>query len=126
MLHVQFHLIPHLTAHPSSKTTKMFFKAYQPVTDFGSCCDIVPYLNFVNPQTSKLDLQLVDLEEWHHIPRGSQNGELGGLEFVLDAESFAFSSKEKNSVGFRIAFTNPQDKQTVRKDGYLISTGRIH
>jgi hypothetical protein len=104
----------------------MFFKAYQQVTDFGACCDIVPYLNFVHPQASKSDTQLITAEQWHSIPRGSQNGELGGVEFVLDAESFAFSSKEKNSVGFRIAFSDPQDKQTLRKDGYLISTGAVN
>jgi hypothetical protein len=104
-------------------TTKMFFNAYKEVADFGACCYIEPYLNFVNPQTANVDMNLLSGEDWHAIPRGSQNGELGGVEFLLDAESFAFSSKEKNSIGFRIAFSDPQDKPTVRKDGYLISTG---
>jgi hypothetical protein len=115
--------MPKFSAHPSSKTEKMFFKGYQEVTDFGACCEIVPYLNFVNPETSKVDQQLVSGEYWHTIPRGSQNGELGGFEIVLDAENFAFSSTEKNTVGFRIAFADSRDKQTVRKDGYLLSTG---
>jgi hypothetical protein len=109
--------------HPSTKTTKIFFKAYQVVTDFGACCEIVPYLNFVNPQTTKLDPQLITGKLWHAIPKGSQNGELGGVEFLLDAESFAFLSKDKNSFGFRIAFSDSLDKQTIRKDGYLVSTG---
>jgi hypothetical protein len=101
----------------------MFFKAFQEVTDFGACCEIVPYLNFVNPETAKLDQQLLSGEYWHTIPRGSQNGELGGIEIVLDAESFAFTSTEKNTVGFRIAFSDSRDKQTVRKDEYLLPTG---
>jgi hypothetical protein len=116
----------YFTAHPSTKTTKIFFKAYKVVTDFGACCEIVPYLNFVNPQTIKLDPQLISAEHLHAIPRGSQNGELGGIEIVLDAESFAFSTKEKNTVGFRIAFSDSQDKQTMRKEGDLISTGIIN
>ncbi len=52
------------------------------------------------------------------------NGELGGLKFLLDAETFAFTNREKHSNGFRIAFSYPHDKHLLTHDSYFISTGK--
>jgi hypothetical protein len=111
------------TAHPSTKDVRTFFPAYYSVTDYGSCCIITPYLNFVYPETKNIEPALYSGEHWHAQKKGSQNGENGGLKILLDAESFDFSYSAKDSLGFRIAFTDQRDTALVRQDGYVISTG---
>ena len=110
--------------HPSSKTIKLFFNAYSATTDTGACCYISPHLNFINPETKDLDPNYLPLDLWLNIPRGSQSGEFGGFQFVLDAESFAFADREKYSSGFRIAFADPYDKHLLSHDSYFVSTGK--
>ncbi len=85
----------------------------------------MPYLNFVDPKTAILPTDQYTREDWHSHLKGSQNGEYGGLSFLLDAESFDFTYTGKDSLGFRIAFTDQRDSATVRQDGYGISTGKL-
>ena len=112
-------------AHPSSKNVRTFFPAYYGVTDYGRCCIITPYLNFVNPDTKNLSPAQYTGEHWHEDKKGSRNGENGGLKVLLDAESFDFSYSGKDSLGFRIAFTDQRDTALLMQDGYVISTGNL-
>ncbi len=112
--------------HPSSKTNKLFYNAFKSTADTGACCLITPYLNFVNQETKNKNLKELSAETKLNIPRGSLNGEFGGLRFVLDAESFSFSDQEKHSSGFRIAISHPNDKHLIRHDSYFVSTGKYH
>ena len=109
--------------HPSSKTLKKFYDAYETATDFGACCEIDPYLRFVNPETINVHPFNYTGEQWRSTPKGSKNGYEGGIRFVLDVESFAFAFMKKISLGFKIAFALPEDKQTLRLDGYMLSPG---
>jgi hypothetical protein len=111
--------------HPASKTTRKFYSAYKTVTDFGICCFISPYLNFVYEKTRDLDPTEYLDESWLVQPKGSQNGEIGGLEVLLDVEKFEFTYSGKDSQGFRIAFVDQRDKPMIIQDGYLISTGNV-
>jgi hypothetical protein len=60
----------------------------------------------------------------NNIPRGSLSGELGGLRVILDAETFAFTDREKHSNGFRIAFADPCGKHMLSHDSYFVSKGK--
>jgi|LakMenEpi03Aug12_release.lakeMendotaPanAssembly.Ray.scaffolds.fasta_scaffold1023184_1 hypothetical protein len=113
-----------ISEQPISNTNKLFFKTYKSTTDAGACCFISQHLNFVNPETVNTDLEDITGDTWNNIPSGSLNGELGGLKFLLDAESFAFSNREKHSNGFRIAFSDHHDKHLLTHDSYFISTGK--
>ena len=114
-----------LSAHPSTTSERTFYAAYAEVTDYGACCEILPYLNFVNTKTANLPTDEYTREDWHSHPKSSQNGEYGGLKILLDAESFDFTYTGKDSFGFRIAFTDQRDTATVRQDGYGISPGKL-
>ena len=110
-------------AHPGTGTTKTFYSAWKSLTDGGSCCLISPYLNFVNPNTQSKDPNTYTGEEWHSLPKGSENGQIGGLKFVLDVERFDYGLDETESIGFNIAFSDQRDKPIMKEDGYSISTG---
>ncbi len=60
------------SAHPSSKTVKTFYDAKFEVTDFGACCAILPYLNFVNPETAEMSPDEYTGEQWHYQKKGAQ------------------------------------------------------
>jgi hypothetical protein len=75
----------------------------------------------VNPETNQLDPNTYTGKHWHSVPKGSQNGNYGGIRFLLDVESYAFAYMGKDSVGFRITFADAQDKPTVTQDAYLLS-----
>ncbi len=51
---------------------KTFYDAKFEVTDFGACCAILPYLNFVNPETAKLSPDEYTGEQWHYQKKGAQ------------------------------------------------------
>jgi hypothetical protein len=65
-------------------------------------------------KTKNKNLKDLSAETKLNIPRGSQNGEYGGLRFVLDSESFSFTDQEKNK----------QDKHLIRHDSYFVSPGK--
>jgi hypothetical protein len=110
-------------AHPGSQTTRTFFDAYKIVTDGGPCCLITPHLNFENYETRNQDPQTYTGKEWHVQPNGSKNGQIGGLKFVLDVESFDYTYSGKESMGFRIEFSDHRDMAIIKQGGYSISSG---
>ena len=110
--------------HPESKTIKRFYNAYKLVTDFGVCCSICPYLNFVYEKTKDIDPEDYTTDDWKTVKTGSHNGESGGIKILLDVETFDFTFSNTDSHGFKIVFGNQRDKQIITQDGYLISTGK--
>ncbi len=103
----------------------MFYSAYQQAYDYGSCCSISPYLNFVYEKTKDLDPKDYTTENWLTNIRGSQNGDNGGIKILLDVETFDFTFSNTDSHGFKIVFGDQRDIQIITQDGYSISTGNI-
>ena len=93
------------------------------MTDGGPCCLISPYLNFVNNKTLDQDPRKFTGKEWHSQPKGSTNGQIGGLKFVLDVESFDYTYSGKESLGFKIEFSDQRDMSIIKQGGYSISPG---
>jgi hypothetical protein len=62
-------------------------------------------------------------KQWLSQPTGSQSGMIGGIEVLLDVESFDYTYNGKDSVGFRFVFVNPGDQPMLNQDGYLIPAG---
>ena len=110
--------------HPSTQSKKKFFPAWQGVTDYGACCLIPPYLSFVNKETKDIDPKYYTGNQWLSQPKGSQSGQIGGIEFFLDVEGFDYSHNGNDSVGFRFVFVEQSDKPMLKQDGYLISPGK--
>ena len=112
-------------AHPITETVKKFFGgAWHGVTDYGACCLITPHLNFVNPETKDMTPEKYEPHHWTiQIPKGARNNQIGGIKVLLDVESFDISYSGKESLGFRIAFTDQTDTAMMKQDGFLISPG---
>ncbi len=89
--------------------------------DYGACCLITPFLDFGDGKIP--DPYNITGYQWHSVPRGVQNGPMGGIKFVLDAETFAFAPMGHESVGFRIAIADPRDKPMIKQDSFMISPG---
>jgi hypothetical protein len=109
--------------HPESNTVRTFYNAWKSLIDYGSCCLISPFANFVNNETKNISPSEYSSAHWHSQPKGAKNGETGGLKFILDVESFDFTFSYRESFGFRIEFSDLRDKSTINQDGYLISPG---
>ena len=114
-----------MLVHPGSNTTRHFYSGNKLTTDFGTCCSISPFLNFVYEETKNVDPEDYYTKNWQIEKKGSTNGENGGLQFLLDVETFDFSYSGTDSHGFRIAFGNQRDKPIITQEGYLISTGKF-
>jgi len=89
--------------------------------DYGACCLITPFLDFGDGKIP--DAYNITGYQWHSVPRGVQNGPMGGIKFVLDAETFAFAPMGHESVGFRIAIADPRDKPMIKQESFMISPG---
>jgi hypothetical protein len=109
--------------HPGSETVKTFYSAWKALTDYGPCCLISPFLNFANKETKDISPSDYTAAHWHSQPKGSHNGQSGGIKFLLDVESFDFSFSGEESFGFRVDFSDQRDKSIIKQDGYLISPG---
>ena len=111
--------------HPGSGTVKTFYSTWKALTDYGPCCLISPFLNFANKETKDISPSDYTAAHWHSQPKGSHNGQIGGMKFLLDVESFDFSFSGKESLGFRVEFSDQRDKSMIKQDGYLISPGMV-
>ena len=100
--------------------------AYKGVTDFGSCCLIVPYLHLINPETMKVHSSQWDNSLYHQIPQGVKNGIQNALTLVLDVESFDHAYFSRSEKGFRISLNNAMDKPIINLGGQYIAPGEIH
>jgi hypothetical protein len=63
----------------ASKINHTFYNAFQTITDFGTCCQMIPYLDFENPETVDLDPSEYTAEHFHNIPIGAKNGVPKGI-----------------------------------------------
>jgi len=90
--------------------------------DYGYCCLVSPYINFVNEETRNTDVMDIDGKSWLDIPKGALGGPGGGLQLLLDAETF--DSAYSTFDGFVVAFLDPRDKPVIAQDGFLISPGK--
>ena len=111
-------------AHPDLNTFYEFYNGGMGTVDYGACCFVTPFLNFVNPKTVKLRNNEYSMDDWLNIPKGAKNGESGGLSFLLDIEQFDYLFTGRESAGVKVAFTDPRDKAIMKQDGYLISPGK--
>jgi hypothetical protein len=103
---------------------RKFFDAYSVVTDYGACCLIVPYLDFVNPKTKDLNPKQYSSEDFHSIPKGVKNGLKYGLKILLDLESFNYAYFPRESQGFLVALSDASDQPVINQDGFYISPGK--
>ena len=62
-------------------------------TDFGSCCYFAPHLN-MKPTNKSIE------EKYHGLIADALNGEINGLNIVLDAEQFNYAFYDSNAAGF--------------------------
>ena len=108
----------------ASNVSHKFYNAYLTVTDYGACCLIAPYLDFVNPETVYLDPSNYTAEHFHSIPLGTKNGVTRGLKLVMDVESFDYAYYPRSSRGFKIAIADARDKAVISQDGYYIRPGK--
>ena len=75
------------SAHQSTNSVRTFFKAWRELTDYGTCCQVSPYLNFVNEETKEMDPDNFKGRHWQYLPKGAHSGQFGGITFLLDVES---------------------------------------
>ena len=55
-----FALLSEWSSSSSSEGSHKFYNAYSKETDYGTCCFMIPHLDFVNPETKDLDPGLYD------------------------------------------------------------------
>lgn len=91
--------------------------SYYP-TDFGSCCLIVPHLD-LKPINDNSTVE----ERYQSLNADSINGEVNGLNIVLDAEQFNYAYHHSNAAGFKISMHNHLDKPMIQFSSQLIYTG---
>ena len=85
-------------------------------TDFGSCCYFAPHLN-MEPTNKSVE------EEYHGLIADALNGEINGLDIVLDAEQFNYAFYDSNAAGFKISIHHHLDKPMIQFSSQLIFTG---
>ena len=79
-------------------------------TDYGACCTLVPHLDF-EPLNGSQKLG----EIYHGLKSDSKNGEINGLDVVLNAEQFNYGAyHQANAAGFKIALHHHSDKPLIK------------
>jgi hypothetical protein len=116
-------IIKYFSLEWSQQYYRKFFDAYSVLTDYGACCLIVPYLDFVNPRTKNIDPDEYSAEDFLSIPRGAKNGLTYGLKILLDLESFDYAYFPRESQGFLVALSDAADQPVINQDGFYISPG---
>ena len=91
------------------------------LNDYGACCLITPYLDFVNNKTRNISPSLYTGQDFKDIPKGAKNGIKNGLKVILDVESFDYAYFPRGAKGFKVAMTDPRDKAVINQDGFLFT-----
>ena len=90
-------------------------------TDFGSCCLLVPHLRLKD--TEELENKTA-VEIYHELKADTLNGEINGIDIVLDAEQFNYASyQNSHAAGFKIALHHHLDMPMIGFSSKLIWTG---
>ena len=87
-------------------------------TDFGSCCLLVPHLD-LKEITSNLSVGQL----YHSLKADTLNGEMNGVDIILDAEQFNYAFYHSNAAGFKIAMHHHLDKPMIQFSSQLLFTG---
>ena len=81
-------------------------------------CYFAPHLNMEPYNQSKSNE-----ETYHGLSADALNGEINGLDFVLDAEQFNYAFYDSNAAGFKISIHHHLDKPMIQFSSQLIFTG---
>ena len=100
-----------------------FYAAYQTATDYGACCLITPYLDFVNNKTKDLPPSSYTGMDYHNIPKGARNGIKNGLKLMIDVESYDYAYFPRGAKGFRVVLADSRDKAVINQDGFYVAAG---
>jgi len=106
----------------TNSITRKFFSAYKELTDYGACCNIIPYLHFDN-QSRINDSETFDYNLLHDMPSGVKNGLGNGLRLYLDVEMFDQAYDRSKATGFKVALSSSLDAATINQEGFYISPG---
>ena len=90
-------------------------------TDYGSCCFLVPHLDL--KPWKDVSANKTTIEIYHGIVADTLNGEINGVDIVLDAEQFNYAYHHSNAAGFKIALHHHLDKPMIQFSSQLIWTG---
>ena len=102
-----------------------FYDAYQTATDYGACCLITPFLDFVYNKTKDKPPSTYSGMDYHHIPKGARNGIKNGLELMLDVESYDYAYFPRGAKGFRVVLADSRDKAVINQDGFYVASGKF-
>jgi len=90
---------------------RFFHATYRSQNDWGHCCEIVPYLDYENPNTTNMDGNDYTDQMWNEIPEGNaRSGVRNGLRLLIDVESFEYASSDIGASGVKVA---PIDKDST-------------
>ena len=113
-----------LQASWKSKETHNFYHAFKTATDYGSCCLITPYLDFMLNTTEDRKKGSYTGAEYHAIPKGiTRNGIKNGLKVILDVENYDYAYFPRGAKGFRAVVGDSRDKAVINQNGFYIAAG---
>ena len=107
----------------NQKYHRKFFNSYSVLTDYGACCLLLPYLDFINPATKDLNATEYRAKDFLSMFHGAKNGLKHGLKVILDLESFDYAYFPRESEGFLVALTDSADQPVINQDGFYIAPG---
>ena len=102
---------------------KYFFKSFHSLTDYGSCANIYPYLDFENPHTKDATDRQYKGEYLNNVTYGVRNGLKNGLDIMADAEIFDYAYFFRHSSGFMVSLADNRDKAIINQKGFYIAPG---
>ena len=83
---------------------RFFHQTYRSQNDWGHCCEIVPYLDFENPNTTEMNGNDYTDEMWNEIPEGNaRSGVRNGLRLLVDVENFEYASSDIGASGVKVS-----------------------
>ena len=116
-----------LHAEWKSMFHKTFFPAFKSTTDYGACCLITPYLDFVLSNDSKTIADgsyVYTGADYHAIPKGlTRNGIQNGLKLILDVENYDYAYFPRGAKGFRAVVGDSRDKAVINQNGFYVAAG---
>ena len=101
---------------------KLFLDTFVNRNDYGQCCLVSPYLDFVNPVqwNEKQDLGSI----FNQIPEGmAKSGQSNGFSFLLDIERHEYTSEGTGAVGIKIGAIHHSSKTLLSQYGYYVQEG---
>ena len=113
--------------YSATNTFRKFYKGIETdITDYGHCCQINAYLNFIDPNTVNIDSEHYTANDYLSVPKGSTNGIRGGLKLTLDAETFDYAYWARGESGFRVSLADPRNKPIVNQQSFYIPPGNLN